>query len=184
MIAHQKEERDLDYKQKRLAALRIPGGIAAAVGIGFILYGFNQAGANTLLYIGGQVLGAVLLLLGITPLILYHQRYGADSAAESIQGQGIPGQGQTQEDTSWIPVGGWIFADVIGITRNLRADASAGVEYYVICRYRDFKEHVEHTFTSRSMKEYPGKEIIGKRVKVFFHSKDPEDYTVDLNTIE
>ncbi|MGN0363476.1 MAG: hypothetical protein ACI4ET_11625 [Bilifractor sp.] len=177
----------MDNKQKRLAALRIPGGIAAAVGIGFILYGFNQAGANTVLYIGGQILGAVLLLLGITPLILYHQRYGADSAAESAQRQGGSGQSyqsQPQEDTSWIPVGGWIFADVIGITRNLRADASAGVEYYVICRYRDFKEHVEHTFTSRSMKEYPGKEIIGKRVKVFFHSKDPEDYTVDLNTIE
>ncbi|MGO5313261.1 hypothetical protein ACTQ1O_02480 [Bilifractor sp. LCP21S3_A7] len=172
----------MDNKQKRLERLRVLGGIAGAVGIGLIVLGFREAGVSTVRYIGFQLIGAVLLLLGITPAILYRQQYGESSAAE--QNSYSSGAEQVQEDTSWIPVGGWIFADVIGITRNLRADASSGVEYYVICRYRDFKEHVEHTFTSRSMKEYPGKEIIGKRVKVFFHSKDPGDYTVDLNTIE
>ena len=173
----------MDKKQKRLEKLRVLGFVAAAAGIALIFLGFREAGYDNARYIGFQAVGAVLLLLGITPAIRYRQQYGVSSGAEQ-NSYSAGGKQVQEEDTSWIPVGGWIFADVIGITRNLRTDASSGVEYYVICRYRDFKEHVEHTFTSRSMKEYPGKEIIGKRVKVFFHSKDPEDYTVDLNTVE
>ena len=143
----------MDRKQENLKKLRVFGYLAAAAGIGLIFLGLREAGYDNARYIGFQAVGAVLLLLGITPAIRYRQQYGAGSGAE--QNPYSSGREQIQEeDTSWIPVGGWIFADVIGITRNLRTDASSGVEYYVICRYRDFKEHVEHTFTSRSMKEY------------------------------
>ncbi len=73
-------------------------------------------------------------------------------------------------------------AEVIGVTRNIR-NAGDKMAYYVLCKWKDPKTGQEYTYTSRALQEYPGKDVIGKKVTVHLDKKDPGNYTVDLEPI-
>ena len=56
-----------------------------------------------------------------------------------------------------------ITAEVLGVTRNLRT-AGEKTAYYIVCRYKDPVTGKEETYSSRPLAEYPGKEVIGRKV--------------------
>ncbi len=75
-----------------------------------------------------------------------------------------------------------VIAIVSGVAKNLR-NAGERETYYVICNYKDPDSKLSTTFTSRELKEYPDKNIIGKPVKVKVDPQDPNNYTVDIDSI-
>ncbi|MEE3420749.1 MAG: hypothetical protein VZR02_06585 [Lachnospiraceae bacterium] len=76
-----------------------------------------------------------------------------------------------------------VVATVLGITRALRNPGDPEA-YQVICKYTDPETGREETFTSKIIRQYPGKEIIGKMVKVYLDPREPGKYTVDLDSME
>ena len=82
-----------------------------------------------------------------------------------------------------IPQSGYVEAVIIGITRNLRMEG-AREAYYIICKYTDAVSGAELTFTSDMLYEYPGREVIGKKVRVFIDPSEPEHYHIDLNSMK
>ncbi len=205
----------------------IIGIISLIAGIVVAVIGIQQSVNDTMIYMIMEGIGAILILVGVTPIAMYFVNYREnhngqswsehmeerlqkrmdelgdemgtdpnDSPFSSIFGRRDDqtdaqnrNANQNQANVNAQPQGfrppqGWIMADVVGITRNLRGSQNEQVEYYVICRYFDGVTRTYQTFTSKAMRDYPGKEIIGKRVRITFHSQDPTDYTVDMNTIE
>ncbi len=75
-----------------------------------------------------------------------------------------------------------VIAVVAGISNNLRNPGEPET-YYVICSYKDPDSKLSTTFTSRELRQYPGKEIIGRPVRVLVDPKDPEHYTVEIDSI-
>ena len=75
-----------------------------------------------------------------------------------------------------------IEAQVLGVTRNLRT-AGEKTSYYVVCRYKDPLTGKETTYSSRALEEYPGKEVIGKKVTVRIDPGEKGKYTVDIDTL-
>lgn len=83
----------------------------------------------------------------------------------------------------WLPVGnGYVEAQILGVTRNLRMEGEKE-SYRIVCRYRDMATGKEATFTSKSLLEYPGKEVIGRTVRVYLDERDPQNYRVDIDPI-
>ena len=80
-----------------------------------------------------------------------------------------------------IPPEGFVNAEIIGMTRSIRTQLDKE-GFHVLARGKD-SEGNEVTFTSEVIGTYPGKEIIGKRVHVIFYNDDPEQYLVDLKTV-
>lgn len=171
------------------------GGIVLAAGAVCAIAGICVSADNTQLYILLEVIAAALILLGITPLVRAYQNRkdrgetGTDrfhAYADRLKDYYGQAAGNRPSDSrnGFVPPNGWVLAEIVGITRNLRGSGNERVEYYVICRYYDGVTRTNQTFTSKALKDYPGKEIIGKKVKVIFHSKNPEDYTVDLDSIQ
>lgn len=171
------------------------GGVVLAFGVASAIAGICVSADNTRLYILLEVIAAALILLGITPFVREHEsnkekgntasgrfRAYADRLRDRYSGDNSGSASDSRN--GFVPPAGWVLAEIVGITRNLRGSGSEKVEYYVICRYYDGVTHTNQTFTSRALKDYPGKEIIGKKVRVIFHSKNPEDYTVDLDSIQ
>ena len=72
-------------------------------------------------------------------------------------------------------------AEVMGVTRALRTPGEPEA-YQVICKYTDPETGRSETFTSRVLRKYPGKEIIGKMVRVYLDPYHPGKYTVDLDS--
>lgn len=171
------------------------GGVTLASGAACAVAGICVSADNTRLYILLEVIAAVLILLGITPLVREHEnkkgqgntaagRFRAYADQLKDRYAGADGGSASGSRNGFVPPSGWVLAEIVGITRNLRGSGNEKVEYYVICRYYDGVTRTNQTFTSRALKDYPGKEIIGKKVRVIFHSKNPEDYTVDLDSIQ
>jgi hypothetical protein len=75
-----------------------------------------------------------------------------------------------------------VIAIVAGVTKNLRNPGEAET-YYVICNYKDPDTRLSTTFTSRELKVCPGRDIIGKPVKVTLDPTHPGTYTVDIDSI-
>ncbi len=75
-----------------------------------------------------------------------------------------------------------VIAIVAGITKNLRNPGEPET-YYVVCNYKDPDSKLSTTFTSRELKKYPGKGIIGKPVRVKLDPDHPDRYTVDIDSI-
>lgn len=75
-----------------------------------------------------------------------------------------------------------VIAIVAGITKNLRNPGEPET-YYVVCNYKDPDSKLSTTFTSRELRTYPGKGIIGKPVRVKLDPDDPDHYTVDIDSI-
>lgn len=98
-----------------------------------------------------------------------------NASRRSIAGSSNTGQ--------WLPVGnGYVDAQILGVTRNLRMEGEKE-SYRVVCRYRDMATGKEATFTSRTLPEYPGKEVIGRTVRVYLDARDPNNYRVDIDTV-
>lgn len=175
------------------------GWTVLAAGVACAVAGICFSAENTQLYLVLEVIAAALILLGITPLVREHERRktltGGNDGGNRFRAymDRIHAQYGGRDTTSdpagdrrhgFVPPGESLLAEIIGVTRNLRGSGGEQVEYYVICRYYDDKTRTNQTFTSQPLRDYPGREIIGKKVKVIFHSKDPEDYTVDLGSIQ
>ncbi len=75
-----------------------------------------------------------------------------------------------------------ITAQVLGVTRNLRR-AGEKMTYFVICKYTDPVTGKEETFSSRPLDEYPGKEVIGRKITVHIDPSERGKYTVDIDTL-
>lgn len=75
-----------------------------------------------------------------------------------------------------------VIAIVAGITKNLRNPGEPET-YYVVCNYKDPDSKLSTTFTSRELRKYPGKDIIGKPVRVRLDPDHPDQYTVDIDSI-
>lgn len=130
------------------------------------------------------ILGIVCLLIGGLCIIAYVQgttfsglfRRNGESRNSATK------TAPMQERHIEVPPEGSVDAKIIGITRNLRAE-NGREGFHVLCEYTDPKSGVRETFTSEVVPEYPGKQIIGKWVRVFFRNRDPENYFVDLRSI-
>ena len=161
-----------DLKKRYLAigiSLLVAGAVCAAAGIWI----FSDSRWQYLLL---EIIGAALILAGLTPLIRLWQMRKPAGPSEA--------GGRTDAAGSSVHhAGDVITAEIIGVTRNLRGSSSENTEYYVICRAYDASMRQYETYTSRALKDYPGKQIIGKQVTVRFHSGQPGDYEVDLDTI-
>lgn len=163
----------------------VRGIILLIVGAVLVAFGFGFTVGNFRLYIGLEIAGAVCILAGMTPIVLYFQnRTGQDQtgtgAGAGYNGENNYGSGGRK---SLHHANESVTADIVGVTRNLRGTAGDKVEYYVMCRYFNREGNTWETFTSRALPDYPGKDIIGRKVRVIFHSDDPGDYTVDLQSI-
>lgn len=169
-------------EHKNGAGKIIAGIIGLAVGIFLVVCGFGFTVGNFRLYIILEIIGAVCILAGMTPLIRFAQNRSARAAGRNGREWNASGQ-STAAARSNHYANQSVMADIVGITRNLRGNAADKVEYYVMCRYYNRDSSTWETFTSAALDAYPGKEIIGKQVRVTFHSSDPEDYTVDLKGI-
>lgn len=75
-----------------------------------------------------------------------------------------------------------ITAQVLGVTRNLRR-AGEKTAYFVICRYTDPATGRVETFTSRALDEYPGKEVIGRKITVHIDPSEKGKYTVEIDAL-
>ena len=75
-----------------------------------------------------------------------------------------------------------ITAEVLGVTRNLRT-AGEKTTYFVVCRYKDPLTGKEETFSSRALEEYPGKEVIGRKVTVHIDPSEKGKYTVEIDAL-
>ena len=75
-----------------------------------------------------------------------------------------------------------ITAEVLGVTRNLRT-AGEKTSYYIVCRYMVPRTGRTETYTSRSLDEYPGKEVIGRKVTVRVDPGEKGKYTVDIDAL-
>lgn len=133
---------------------------------------------------GAGILGIVCLLFGGLFIIAYAQGTTFANLFKTGENGGRPKTGNSRRGPQHIevPPEGSIEAKIIGITRNLRSE-NGREGFHVLCEYTDPKSGVRETFTSEVVPEYPGKQIIGKWVRVFFKGRDPENYTVDLRTI-
>ena len=75
-----------------------------------------------------------------------------------------------------------ITAAVLGVTRNLRT-VGEKTAYYIVCRYKDPVTGKEETYSSRPLAEYPGKEVIGRKVTVRLDTGEQGRYTVEIDAL-
>ena len=149
-------------------------GIATAVGAVLIAAGvFFAASGNTFFYTAAMISGAVLLLAGGTALIYFRQGNETSSAGRKPFFR--------KEGSRPVPEG-YIEAQVLGISKGLHLEGEPD-SYHVVCRYLDPETKAVLTFSSEALPTYPGKEIIGKKVRVLLRSLDDENYRVDLTSI-
>lgn len=76
-----------------------------------------------------------------------------------------------------------VMAIVSGVSRNLRTQGGKET-FYIICSYKDPDTKKATTFTSKELTKYPGKDIIGKVVRVQVDPEDENNYTVDLSSLK
>ena len=75
-----------------------------------------------------------------------------------------------------------ITAEVLGVTRNLRT-AGEKTAYYIVCKFKDPLTGKEETYSSRPLAEYPGKEVIGRKVTVHLDPLEKGKYTVEIDAL-
>jgi hypothetical protein len=165
----------LNEKNKENIRLTV-GGIVFGFGVLTVIGGFCLASLDAGLYLMMEICGAVLVLAGMTPFVRKFQRSGDGEETDGGFFRKYFGYFRPHRD--------YVEAEIIGITRNFRTAEGEREQFYVLCRYRDPSNQRTETFTSRALDRYPGSDIIGKKVRVIFHSENPEDYTVDLNSIQ
>ncbi len=153
----------------------------AAVGMGVMVYGIVSGGralipdyANRYTICGGLLMacGAALLLYRF-----YAERKSSEVGSTTTSGAAF------QERHVKVPAEGYVKAKIIGITRSLHM-ADERDSFVVLCRYTEPGTGIEETYSSDPVPEYPGKEIIGKTVRVYLDRNDPESYRVDLHSLE
>lgn len=144
---------------------------------GVVLFAAGIAVLAAGIIIGARYNRAYFTLLSVPATILLV--VGAARIWRTASGR-IAGPSGTQQ---WLPVGnGYVEAQILGVTRNLRVEGERET-YRVVCRYKDMATGREATFTSRTLPEYPGKEVIGRTVRVYLDEKDPQNYRVDIDSV-
>lgn len=77
---------------------------------------------------------------------------------------------------------GYIEAEIMGITRDLRVDSQQKPVYRVLAKYQ--KRSKEVIFTGEALDEYPGKQLIGRKVRVYKDDSTPDGYRIDLSSAQ
>ena len=151
--------------------------------------GSNEFNTNT--WIGGALL---ILSLGIAAVgIVISLRTGSErpfmiasipAAVLVVAGGSIVYRSMLPGESRLLLPGGekTITAEVLGVTRNLRT-AGEKTAYYIVCRYKNPLTGKEETFSSRPLEEYPGKEVIGKKVTVHIDPLEKGKYTVEIDPL-
>ncbi|MGN0274150.1 MAG: hypothetical protein ACI4DT_05115 [Chordicoccus sp.] len=154
--------------------------VLAAIGMGVMVYGIVSGGqalipdyANRYTICGG-------LLMACGAAILLYRFYEERKISE---GENATVNAAFQKRHVKVPAEGYVKAKIIGITQNLHM-AGERDSFVVLCRYTEPGTGIEETYSSDPVPEYPGKEIIGKTVRVYLDRKDPESYRVDLRSLE
>lgn len=168
---------DLFMKQKSTTIGLIAAGAAIlTAGIWLIVRGIRAGSGLISLSVPAysSIGGTVLILAGGILMILGIQQLRRD-----------PSGGVRTEPDRWIPdvpPAGYIEAEIIGITRSLRV---AGDEeaFHVVCRYTEAESGRSTTFTSDPVKTYPGREIIGRHVRVYPDPGEAGIWHVDLDSV-
>lgn len=157
----------------------ITGIVSAAAGMVLMITGYRKSAEELLP--GGQnsqtIGGTILMAAGAVILIWLI----VNDRKRSSQSEASPSGTQTRHIT--VPAEGFITAKIIGITRNLRM-AGEREKFIIVCSYTEAGTGISETFSSEPVDKYPGKEIIGKSVKVFLDRTDPGHYKVDLASIQ
>lgn len=78
---------------------------------------------------------------------------------------------------------GYLDCVVLGVARNLRSSEREKQTYYIVAQYTDPATGESRTFSSRSLEKYPGKDVIGKPVRVYLDPDDPGSYRVDIDPL-
>ena len=149
----------------------------------------NGFGKNTV--IGGALLLASLVIAVIG--VIVSMKTGANryflvasipTAALVVAGGLKIRQGMLMGENRLLLPGGeqTITAEVLGVTRNLRT-AGEKTAYYIVCRHKNPLTGREETYSSRPLPEYPGKEVIGKKVTVHLDPLEKGKYTVEIDAL-
>ena len=152
--------------------------IIAAIGMGVMVYGIVSGGQALIPDYANRytICGALLMACGAA--VLLYQFY-----EERKVGNNENAGTASQRRQITVPAEGYVRAKIIGITRNLHM-AGERDSFVVLCRYTEPGTGIEETYSSDPVPEYPGKEIIGKTVSVYFNHRDPESYRVDLSSLD
>ena len=149
----------------------------------------NGFGRNTV--IGGALLIAslVIAVIGViasmkTGSNRYFLAASIPTAALVVAGGLKIRQGMLMGENRLLLPGGeqTITAEVLGVTRNLRT-AGEKTAYYIVCRHKNPLTGREETYSSRPLPEYPGKEVIGKKVTVHLDPLEKGKYTVEIDAL-
>ena len=149
----------------------------------------NGFGKNTV--IGGALLIAslVIAVIGViasmkTGSNRYFLMASIPTAALVVAGGLKIRQGMLMGENRLLLPGGeqTITAEVLGVTRNLRT-AGEKTAYYIVCRHKNPLTGREETYSSRPLPEYPGKEVIGKKVTVHLDPLEKGKYTVEIDAL-
>ncbi|MDO4619823.1 MAG: hypothetical protein Q4B09_04280 [Lachnospiraceae bacterium] len=128
----------------------------------------------------GIIIGCILLIAGGIFLLLDYQSRHPQAFGGSTERMGA----FTVSDrfVPKVPKEGYLTAVVIGVSRGLRTAGEPEV-YHVVCEYTDPVSGRKVTYSSEALKEYPGKEVIGKKVRVYPDRREAGCFYVDLKTI-
>ena len=149
----------------------------------------NGFGSNTV--IGGALLLAslVIAVIGVIASLKtgsnqYFLMASIPTAVLIVAGGLKIRQGMLMGENRLLLPGGeqTITAEVLGVTRNLRT-AGEKTAYYIVCRRKNPLTGREETYSSRPLPEYPGKEVIGKKVTVHIDPLEKGKYTVEIDEL-
>ncbi|MCR4671624.1 MAG: hypothetical protein K5637_00100 [Lachnospiraceae bacterium] len=154
--------------------------VMLALGIACIIAGFYIARSTgqRMVFTGLSIPAAILIVSGAWRLIGLIR-----AASDPLAGAGSSRSGQsTYAGGKVYPAKNEFDAEVLGVTRNIRVEGQKEV-YYIVCKYREEETGREFTYTSRPLREYPGRQVIGKKVHVSIDPRDPDNYTVDIDPL-
>ena len=149
----------------------------------------NGFGSNTV--IGGALLLAslVIAVIGVIASLKtgsnqYFLMASIPTAVLIVAGGLKIRQGMLMGENRLLLPGGeqTITAEVLGVTRNLRT-AGEKTAYYIVCRHKNPLTGREESYSSRPLPEYPGKEVIGKKVTVHIDPLEKGKYTVEIDAL-
>ena len=156
----------------------ITGAAAVICGLFLLVRNLQEGSGLVGRPVSPAVLTGAVLLAAAGGALLFHSVSLMKKAKEETSAA----RSRTDTYIPEVPPEGYLTAEIIGISRSLRL--SGGEEgYHVVCRYTDPVSGKSATFSSEAVRKYPGKDIIGKPVRVYPVPEETEQFYVDLNTI-
>ena len=130
------------------------------------------------------ILGAVFLAVGLLVLALTPPPLGLIFAA--IGGVFLPlglvflgiELAADRRRKKLVAEGRYVWAEVVNCVVNFQVTYGTGHPSYLMACYRS-PDGKQHLFRSQNIKACPGKDLLGKQVKVYWDPEKPKHYYVD-----